>query len=342
MLIHFSHPWFLLLIPSALLLSWSWLRRRPRALPFPSTESLTGLPGGRATWARWGGAGLRCTALTLLILALAGLRWPDPGTRISTEGIAIALVVDVSGSMAERDFNWGTGQVSRMDAVKRACKLFVVGGDMPGELSGRRSDLICLVTFATRPEGPCPLTLSHSVLLRMLDAEQPRRVPTESETNIGDAIAWGLLKLESAGNREKVLLLLTDGEHNVPPPALTPRKAAQIAGSLRVPVYVIDVGGKPSSLEAKLPQPPQPKESGATGVQSLQAVAALTGGRYFHAGDSDTLLTACQDIDRLERQEIESFQYRRFYEAYPWLGLVSLVLFLSVSLLENSLWLRIP
>src|SRR5262249_39721036 len=154
------------------------------------------------------------------------------------EGIAIALVVDVSGSMAEQDFNWETARLSRMEAVKRVCRLFVngSGADSNVLLPGRNNDLIGLVTFATRPESPCPLTLSHSVLLRMLDAERPRRVPTESETNIGDAIAWGLYKLDSAGNRRKVMLLFTDGEHNVPPPALKPQQAAQIAAGLRVPI----------------------------------------------------------------------------------------------------------
>src|SRR5207247_2603305 len=126
-------------------------------------------------------------------------------------------------------------------------------------------------TFAARPSLPCPLTLSHSVLLRLLDAEQPRSVPTESQTNIGDAIAWGLHSLPSAAGRRQVLILLSDGEHNVPPPALKPRQAAQ-----------------------------------------------------------------------LERQIFQSFQYRRYYEGYPCLGLVALLLFVTVHVLEMTLWQRVP
>src|SRR5262249_26551214 len=154
-------------------------------------------------------------------------------------------------SMAEPDFDWQGRPINRLDAAKRVFRLFVAGGEGPDgqHLEGRSGDLIGLVTFATWPESLCPLTLSHSVLLRMLDEEEgrgvrPRTVPTESRTNIGDAIAWGLHRLDKAATARKIIVLLSDGEHNVPPPALTPRQAAQLAANKRVPVYAIDAGGE--------------------------------------------------------------------------------------------------
>jgi hypothetical protein len=187
---------------------------------------------------------LRAAGLVLLIVALAGPRWPDLHTRIATQGIAIVMVVDVSGSMAEADFTWGDERITRLEAAKRAFTLFVAGGEgLDGEhFEGRPDDLIGLVTFATRPESSCPLTLSHSALLRILATQEPRTLPTESQTNIGDAIAWGIQRLESDRSRRKVMILLTDGEHNVPPPALKPRQAAQMAASLGVPIYALDAG----------------------------------------------------------------------------------------------------
>src|SRR5262249_8715061 len=157
-------------------LMWWWHRGRPTALRFSDTTKLRILPRGRSRAAVWGGVGLRTTALLALIVALAGPRWPDPGSRIPTEGIAIVLVVDVSGSMAERDFTWHGEPVRRIDAVKRALRLFIEGGDGPDSqhLEGRRTDLLGLVTFATVPESVCPLTLSHTVLVQMLEGEQPR------------------------------------------------------------------------------------------------------------------------------------------------------------------------
>src|SRR5262249_39710738 len=153
--------------------------------------------------ARWGGALLRGAALLALALAAAGPRVPDLHTRIDTEGIALMMLVDVSGSMAETDFDWNGQPVSRLQAVKKVFDLFLTGTapdtpdgtqlpPMTADFRGRATDLVGLVTFATRPETRCPLTLSHSVLLNELKAEEPRRVPGESETNLSDAIAVGL------------------------------------------------------------------------------------------------------------------------------------------------------
>jgi Ca-activated chloride channel homolog len=338
----FAHPKFLLLLLSVPPLIWWWLRRRGSAVRFPGLGIFKGLPVGRGRMARWGGAALRAGALTALALAVAGPRWPDVRSRVETEGIAIVMLVDVSGSMAEPDFDWQGLRISRLDAVKRAFSLFVAGGDGPGggHLDGRPNDLIGVVTFATRPETACPLTLSHAVLLHILDAEQPRSLPTECETNIGDAIAWGLEALESAGPRRKMMILLSDGEHNVPPPALKPRQAAQLAANLHVPVYAIDAGGDNRGLQGKEKSPSA--NDPLIGPTNLRGVAQLTGGRYFQARDSQALVNVCSDIDHLERQEIQSFQYRRYYEGYAWFGLASLFLFAGVRFLETTFWQRVP
>src|SRR5712692_6845171 len=160
----FSQPWLLLLTATVPVLVWRWLRRYRGALRYPGTAVLAELPAGRGRLARWGGAALRAAGLVLLIVALAGPRWPDLHTRIATQGIAIVMVVDVSGSMAEPDFTWGNERITRLEAAKRAFTLFVAGGEgLDGEhFEGRPDDLIGLVTFATRPESSCPLTLSHS------------------------------------------------------------------------------------------------------------------------------------------------------------------------------------
>jgi Ca-activated chloride channel family protein len=347
----FSHPSYLLLLPAVPLLVWWWLRRRGNSLRYSGTELLAGLPPGRRRRARWFGTLFRAIALVLLILALAGPRWPDLGTRIPTEGIAIQMVVDISGSMAERDYRWEGKPISRLDAAKNAFQLFVDGGDGPGgsHLEGRKSDLIGLITFARWPESLCPLTLSHSVLLRMLKAEKPRTIPTESETNIGDAIGWGLHRLEGAKVHRKIMVLLTDGEHNVPPPALTPRQAAQLAANQGIPIYAIDAGGETTGKE-------QPKSGinteendsssrmkiRASAERTLAAVAEITGGRYFKARDTESLLDVCRKIDQLERQEFQSFQYQRYFEGYPWFGLASLVCLSLFQALERTFWLKVP
>jgi len=54
------------------------------------------------------------------------------------------------------------------------------------------------------------------------------------------------------------------------------------------------------------------------------------------------LLDVCQQIDRLERVQIESFQYRRYYEAFAWLALTSLLVWMTILVLETTVWRKIP
>jgi Ca-activated chloride channel homolog len=342
---HFANPGFLLLALLVPPLLWWWLRRRPDALRYPDTGWLRTLPAGRARVALWGGVVLRGAALLALVVALAGPRWPDLRSRIPAEGIGILLVVDVSGSMAEPDFDWKGQPVSRLDAVKKVLRLFVEGGDADDHhFTGRPEDLLGLVTFATRPDAACPLTLSHSVLLRMLEAEQPRSVPGESETNISDAVTLGLHRLLAAepGPKRKVIVLLSDGEHNVPHPQSdwTPRQSAQIAANLNIPVYAIDAGGAGTGSEPGAAADSAARR--AEGSKALQEVAHITRGRYFRADDTAALLTVCQEIDRLERSEIQSFQYRRYHEGFVWFALAAFALLTAVRLLEMTWWRRVP
>jgi Ca-activated chloride channel family protein len=345
----FSQPGFLLLLPVAGWLMWRWYRRRRPAVRYSDTGLLANLPPGRARLARMIGLSLRAAGLIFLLLALTGPRWPDRGSRIPTEGIAIEMVVDASGSMATPDFNWEGQTLSRLEAVKKAFHLFVEGGMGPQQvlLEGRPNDLIGLVTFARWPKTTCPLTLSHSVLLRLMDAEKPRTIPTESETNIGDAIAWGLVRLEGTKTKRRVMILLSDGEHNVPPPALTPRQAAQLAANQGVTTYTIDSGGITGTPEgANPPSQDLTKESAekirASAEKTMEAVAQITGGRHFKAQDAESLLQVCREIDRLERQEIQSFQYRRYLEGYPLMGLLAFGLLTLVGFLEFTVFRKVP
>jgi Ca-activated chloride channel family protein len=355
MTIQFANPGFLLLALAVPPLLWLQLRGRRGALRHPAGRLLIALPAGRARLAQWGGAILRTLGFLLLVVALAGPRTPDLRTRIEAEGVAVVMLVDVSGSMSTRDFDWQGQPISRLEAVKRVFHLFVLGGAGPDatpdggdarSFQGRPTDSIGLVVFATRPQTTCPLTLSHSVLLRLLDDEQPRSIPGESETNISDAVALGLHRLQSAGARRKVMVLLTDGEHNVPNPrsGWLPLQSAQIAASLNVPIYTLDAGGGPGVAE-----PGTAAESGQTSpevreaaVRTLKEMATITHGDYYQANNTAGLLDACRAIDRLERTDVQSFQYRRYHEGSPWFAGAALVLFALALGLDFTLWRKLP
>jgi len=341
-MLSFANPEFLWLAPLAALLAWWRATRRRPALRYADTRLFAGLPTGRAGRARWGGAALRGLALLALVVACAGPRRPDLRTRLPAEGVAIVLALDVSGSMGDKDAVWvpDAPPVSRLDAAKRAFHLFVAGGDAPDgtHFDPRPADRIGLVAFAAVPETACPLTLNHSVLLRVADAQEPK-TSLEAGTNVGDALAEAVIRLDrGAGDRRKVLILLSDGEHNVsragPADPLKPRQAAQLAANLGIKVYTIDAGGDPP-----------PGAAGASrraGHETLRAVAAMTGGRAFAAADGGELLAAYREIDGLEKEPVVSNLYRRYHDDYPWCAAAALALLLATHLLESTRWRVVP
>jgi Ca-activated chloride channel family protein len=336
---HFADPGYLWLCLAVPPLVWWWLRQRRFALRHPAVGALSGLPSGRASVARWGGAVLRALALVVLAVGLAGPRWPDLQTRIQTEGVAVMMVVDVSGSMASTDFKWDGQEIARIEAARRAFGLFVKGGSGDGGASfeGRPTDLIGLVTFATRPDAICPPTLGHSVVMRLLEKQDPEENHHKGEglTNISDALVVALVRLHLTPSRRKVIVLLTDGDYSRGQSntrsGWKPGAVASIAAAMNVPIYCIDADTNPDTTTER-------REA----IQTQKELAATTGGQYFQAGDTRGMLAAYQSIDRLEKSDITSYRYRRYYEAYPWLGSAAFLLLVLATVLELTVWRKLP
>jgi Ca-activated chloride channel family protein len=334
MIPHFTYPWALLLLAFVPLLGWLWLSRTRGAWRFADARILPPLAGTRAHWSHWGGLALRIVGLSVAIVALSGPRWPNP-ERVETEGIAIAMVLDVSGSMGEEDFVFGQTKTTRLLGVKKLFRLFVAGGQASEEieLPGRPSDLIALVTFATHPETACPLTLDHATLLQIMEAQEARTAAGEGTTNPGDAIAWALHALEQAPTRRKVVVFLTDGESNVPE-KLKPRQSAQMAANLGVPIYAIDASPEPKT--------PEEAEEVERARVMMQTIARMTDGEYLRAQDAKGLSKAYARIDSLERERILSFQYRRYHEGFAWFAAAALASWLAMIALEATAWRKTP
>src|SRR5262245_23466209 len=128
-MLRFAAPEWLWLAPFGAAVAWWWLRRKQPALRYSDVSLVAGLPRGRAGTVRWGGAVGRGLVVALLAVACAGPRVPDLKSKLPAEGVALALVVDVSGSMATPDP--AAPGVTRLDAAKAAFRLLVAGGTAP-------------------------------------------------------------------------------------------------------------------------------------------------------------------------------------------------------------------
>ncbi len=342
-MLSFAQPYLLTLLPLTVLFGWWHLRRRQSAIRYSSLALLPTSAGGRARRKRWGEALGFSIAFALLILACANPRLPDLRTRIPVVGISIMLVLDTSNSMGTADF--GTPQqtdipLTRLAAAKHAFRIFVQGGptETGTTLPGRTSDRIGLVTYAKVPRTTSPLTLNHSVLLKVLE-NQDVQSGVNAGTNIGDAIAEGVIRLTAAGDNQKgVMILLSDGEHNrVGDGVLLPLQAAQLAAKYRIPIYTIDCGGNPEQYDK-----PEDQKQRREGRMVLEGIAKLTEAQAFTANNVAELEKVYQAIDQLERTPEVSYRYRRYHEYGPWCAGLAFVLLMTLGLLERTLWHRVP
>ena len=294
--------------------------------------------GPRSLRARLARLPALCLALAVLCLAvaLAGPRTGDATTRIQREGIAIAMVVDRSGSMQARDFVRGDASVSRLDAVKGVFRDFVSG-------RSRAGDIIGLVAFARYADGLCPLTLDHGNLLTILAQVDIATQPGEDGTAVGEGLALAVERLRGQDARSKIAILLTDGVNNAG--EIDPLNAADLAAQHDIKVYTIGAGST-----GYAPVPVQTRD-GRTVLRrafvemderTLQEIAQRSGGRYFHAADARSLAEVVEEIDRLERSEITEVRYLEYRHHYASFVVGALLLLASAGLLSGTLLRRLP
>jgi len=356
----FFWPWALLAAPPIwFLIWWDWLRAGRRAtLRYSQTDALMRAAGG-GSWALRARVilpVLRSLAVLAIVISIARPRRADEVEKVTTEGVALELVLDRSGSMRYQDMpNPSLGRYqTRLDTVKDVVRAFVKGdGD---ELEGRTGDLIGLTVFAAFPDTVCPLTRDHDHLIRALDDIEIVRAQSENGTAIGDALLLGIERIRNIGRKledndsfsikSRAVILLTDGLQNAGD--YSPIDAAKAAEELGIKVYTI---GSAPEFEIR--------DMGLLGRRKipvnlddsvLREVADITGGRYFRATDTDALRDVYQVIDELERTKIDEESYYLFEElAYRWVPvgaynlppalMVALVL-LSVDVLLSATRLR--
>ncbi len=353
----FHSPWyfvFLLVLPWLLWRFWS--RPAPLAIQFSSLRILRQLRPTLRQRLMWLPFACLLLSIAIAIFAIAQPRQGRDQTITTTEGIAMAIVCDRSGSMQAMDFKVDGKNVDRLSAIKNVVSKFVLGNDQ--ELKGRISDLIGLVTFAGFADGETPLTLDHRYLVTELQRTEIVDNRSEDGTAIGDALALAVEKLTALDAKHqqkvksKIIILLTDGENNAG--ESDPVQASELAETMGIKVYTIGVGTK-----GQAPVPVIDPFSGRRMIQwmpvnideeTLEKIANITGGKYFRATDTESLAKIYTEIDRLEKTEVETKQFTNYRElavqSYPlagvelpgWLWLAFGLMTLKV-ILENT-WLR--
>jgi Ca-activated chloride channel family protein len=338
----FASPWWLIalaIVPFIALRGQLWAklsgqRMSPYHAPSLRASWLAPLRSNQTSWRvklRVLPSILHLISISLLIVALARPQLSESQQIIRGEGIDIALALDISGSMAALDFQ----PQNRLEAAKQVIADFI---------DTRTFDRLGLVVFAREAFNQSPLTIDHNVLQRLLaDVNLAPELGVRDGTAIGMGLANAAAMLQDSPSDSKVVILLTDGVNNAG--QLDPITAAEAARALNVRVYTIGAA-KPGRVPAPITDIFGRQEivyqESVLDEATLEEIAEITGGLYFRAEDTDGLEAIYDQINKLERSNIEVRNLSRARELL-WLALVpSLSLLVVAQGLNQTVLRRLP
>ncbi len=323
--LHPQYFWLLLLLlPIAI-----WLIMRVKnndaSLQVSSAEPFEKMAKPRKIWLYY--FPFTLIVVGLLIVVLARPQTSDSYSNSTTEGINIVIAMDISGSMLARDLS-----PNRLEAAKDVGIEFVLS---------RPNDNFGLVVFAGESFTQCPLTSNHASLVNLF--KQVDFGMIEDGTAIGLGLATAINRIKDAPGKSKVIILLTDGTNNTGD--IAPISAAEIAQSFGIRVYTIGVGTR-----GMAPVPTLDVFGNIHYVQAevvidentLQKIAATTGGKYFRATNTNSLKEIYSEIDKMEKTKLKTENYSRKYEQYIPFLLVALGVLLLDILIRILVLRRLP
>ncbi|MDR1192290.1 MAG: VWA domain-containing protein [Verrucomicrobiales bacterium] len=328
-LLHPEALWLLAALP--LLALWWGRRGKAATILFSSTSVARQVGTPRKSAAGWFAMLLRLLALALLVTALARPQLGRQTQDVSANGIDIMLAVDLSGSMRALDFKLNGQPASRVDVVKSVVKNFV---------AQRPDDRIGIIAFATYAHLVAPLTMDHDWLDQRLDTMSTDSVQSDA-TAIGSALAACANHLRAQKSRSRVIILLTDGVNNAG--KVSPLMAADLAKAMDIKVYTIGAGTR-----GEAPWPATDAFGRQVSMKVdidedvLRQIAALTGGQYFRATDTDSLKNIYADINQMETTTHVTKKFENFRELFHWPLLAGLAVLLLEVAFAGGLVRRLP
>lgn len=335
-----QQPAWLYLIPGPLvLLVIEILQKSPGALVVSTGSRLALLAHKGRRWPRHLPAVLRCLGLCTLLVAMAG---PLDGFRIRKDRadvVDIMLCVDVSESMAQRDFRIGPDEANRLDVTKLAVGNFIENRRLvPEERFG--VDRLGLIFYAGIAWTACPLTLDYGVLEYEIARAQPAsdRERHKNGTAIGSAIGLAVRRLSKSEAKSKVIVLLTDGMNNRN--ELDPVTAAHLAAAYDMRIYTLGVGPLPDAQRMGAVAAKARLQGDSVDEASLKQIAEISGGAYYRATDTASLQEAYNAINTLEATDLEVGDIYEYDEAHmPWIVVTALLL--GASVFSRRIWFEV-
>ncbi len=322
-MLEFDWPWLFTLLPLPVLIRWLLpnKERQEAALKVPFFQELADSTVG----AHGALSNSRMALFLLTIVWFAAVtaattpRWIGDPISLPSSGRDLLVAVDISGSMDTEDMVLDNQKVNRLTVVKQVVGDFV---------TRRESDRLGLVLFGSQAYLQAPLTFDRKTVNTLLQEAQLGFAG--EKTAIGDAIGLSVKRLRERPESSRVLILLTDGANTSG--EVKPLKAAELAKQENIKIYTVGVGASEMTVPGLFGSnfgSRRINPSADLDETSLQAMADMTGGRYFRARNPEELNNIYAILDKLEPVEQEAEVFRPVRNLFYWplgLALVSSLL----------------
>ncbi len=344
--IRFAEPLWLILFCILPVIAWAQHKTKfySPTLFFPTLSNLKTNRSERSEKSQVILKLLRYFSLVCIIIAASRPQFDKSSTSVLSSGVDIVLAIDLSASMLALDMSDDQqNERTRLDVVKEVIKSFV---------KKRTHDRIGLIAFSVNPYLVSALTLDKEHLQKNIDRLRVG-LTHQTGTNIGSALAEGINRLRSLKSKSKILILLTDGKDEPPPPN-SPLIFAEGAKNDSIKIYTIAIGSTTRTRTYLFDQRSRDLMRYANGKpvvqvadypvnkEILQKIAQVTDARFYEAKNKNELSSIYDQIDKLEKTEIELNINTLFEELFQWpLGLGLFLLCLEFAL-AKTIFLRIP
>ena len=255
---------------------------------------------------------LKILTTSLVIIGLARPQEISNSVRTKTSsGIDIVIAVDISSSMLAQDL-----KPNRLEALKSVAAEFI---------NDRKNDRIGLVIYAGESYTKTPVTSDKSIIIKSLNDIVFDGI-IQDGTAIGMGLATSVNRLKESRAKSKVIILLTDGVNNSG--FIDPSTAADLASNYGIKTYTIGLGSNGNALAPVALNPDGSFRFGMTKVEIdenlLESIALKTGGLYFRATNNESLQEIYNEINKLEKTEVEEIRFSDAEEKYRIFILIAL------------------
>ena len=254
------------------------------------------------------------SAMALLVLAAANLRWAAGSEKISRNGIDIMIAIDVSNSMLAQDI-----KPTRLDRAKQLLSRLI---DKMG------NDRVGIVIFAGKAYLQMPLTGDHAAAKMYLSSASTESVPTQG-TVIGDALKMCYASFNTKEKKYKAVLLISDGEDHDE----SAMEAAEQMAKEGVVIFTIGIGspGGAPIMDAATGQMKTDAEGNTVisrlNEETLKSIAQKGNGAYMlYSNTEEVAATLAAELASMDQRAVKDDSLINYKSYYQWFLALALLL----------------